>query len=238
MGSLDSVLTRWYSKKGLAQFTSDDTVAGSGPVAVRLRYVGTGTVTSVTVTTGTDIVLITSDGGTDTYAFATYTTLGTLVDAINKDGIFQARVLDSIRSQASVSILVDGAITAGTFEGLTVWDALVDTSAALFIANRITWDRGFGLKPHKATHRVSLQEILYLADAGTAKFVYVYEVTPVGTATLRWKKTAVDNTITTLTFAGGQGRITADDGNDLVVVVDATTSLANGCYLQTTSELE
>ena len=237
MGSLDSVLTRFYSKQGTAQFTSDDTVAGSGPVALRLRYIGTGTVTSVTVTAGTDIVMVTSDGGTDTYTFATYTTVGTLADAINKDGIFEAKVLDSIRSQASASKFVDGAITAGTPMGETVWDVLVDTSVALYIAGRLTFDRGFD-KPHKTTHRVALQEISYLADAGTVEYVYVYEVTPTGTETLRFKKLAVDNTATTITFASANGKITANDGNDLVVIVKATTSLANGCTLQLVGEIE
>lgn len=237
MGSLDSAMTRFYSKKGTALFRADDTVASAGPVAFRMRYIGTGTVTSVTVTTGTDIVLITSDGGTDTYLFATYTTIGTLVDAINKDGIFEVIVLDSLRSQASATKLVDGAITSGTFGADTVWDALVDTSVALYIAGRLAFYRGFD-KPHKMTHRVALQEISYLADAGTVEYVYVYEITPSGAETLLYKKLAVDNTATTITFASANGKITAEDGNDLVVIVKATTSLANGCTLQLVGEIE
>ena len=139
--------------------------------------------------------------------------------------------------ECCASKFVDGAITSKTFQGETVWDVLVDTSAALYIAGRLTFDRGFD-KPHKSTHRVALQEISYLADAGTVEYVYVYEITPTGTETLVFKKLAVDNTATTITFASANGKITANDGNDLVVVVKATTSLANGCTLQLVGEIE
>lgn len=237
MASLDSALTRSYLKKGTALYVSDDTVAGSGPVAVRLRYVGTGTVTSVTVTTGTDITTVTSDGGTDTYLFATYTTVGTLVDAINAAGIFEAKVVDSLRSLATATQFKDGAITAGTLDGISVWDVLVDTSAALYISGRVTYDRGF-LKAHKKNHRVSLQEIKYLADVGSTDYVYVYEVDGNGVETLVYKAAGVDNTLTTINFASGVGKITAEDNDDLVVVVKGTSTLANGCYLQLVGEIE
>lgn len=237
MASLDSALTRSYLKKGTALYVSDDTVAGSGPVAIRLRYVGTGTVTSVTVTTGTDIVTVTSDGGTDTYLFATYTTVGTLVDAINAAGIFEAKVVDSLRSLDSATQFKDGAITAGTLDGISIWDVLVDTSAALYIAGRLTYDRGF-LKAHKKNHRVALQEIKYLADVGSTDYVYVYEVDGSGTETLVYKVAGVDNTATTINFASGVGKITAEDNDDLVVVVKGTSTFANACYLQLVGEIE
>src|ERR1035437_6970068 len=81
MASLDSVKLRNELAKGvIVQNSGSDT-----PTAFKLDYIGTGTVTSVTVVTATAITLITSDGGTDAYAFATYTTLGAVVDAINAD---------------------------------------------------------------------------------------------------------------------------------------------------------
>ena len=88
MSSLNSVLTRQALASGVTLQVGTDT-----PVAIRLRKLSVGSVTSVTVTTATNIVMITSDGGTDTYTFATYTTVGALVDAINADGIFEAKVL-------------------------------------------------------------------------------------------------------------------------------------------------
>lgn len=250
MASLDSTMTRHYNKAGTALFVSDDTVAGSGPVALRLRYVGTGTVTSVTVhnaTGSTDIATITSDGGTDTYALATYTTLGTLADAINSAGIFEAKVVDGLRSTSTYSdiatiFLVTGAITAGSVNGTTVWDILSDTSASTTSTTglyaRLSFDRGFD-KAHKSNHRVSLQEIYYFANtATTVDKVSVYEISKSGVETLVYKKPAVDNSATTINFASGVGKITAADGNDLVVRVGANDSLADGCYLQLVGEIE
>lgn len=246
MPSLDSVLTRSYLKQGVAQYTSDDTVADSGPVALRLRYLSTGTVTSVTVTTGTSLVTISEDNATtDTFLFATYDTLGTLVDAINAAGNFEAKILDSLRSYPTKTQFTNGAITSSVKNGITVWDVLVDTSAAAYIASRLTFDRVFD-KSHKTTHRVALQEIKYAANVTTTDYVYVYEVDKVGTETLKYKIAAVDATTTTLNFAAGVGKITAQDGQDLVVVVksalDASTppigDLANGCFVQLVGELE
>jgi len=162
MSSLDSVLIRKNLASGVVlQVGSDEAVA------IRLRYIGSGTVTSVTVTTATNIVMVTSDGGTDTYAFATYTTVGALVDAINADGIFEAKVLDALRSQATDgSEFVTGAITAGTDEnGVVVWDVLNDSSVLL--------ELGVTLSPHRnfdfpKGHRVHLQQLVYSVNMGTA----------------------------------------------------------------------
>jgi len=239
MASFDSLSTRELLKRGFAAFVTDDTVANTGPVAIRLRYVGTGTVTSVTVTTATNIVMITSDGGTDTYAFNALTTIGAVVDAINADGIFQAKVLDTLRSIASASSITNGAITAHAFEGELVWDALVDTSAIFNIGYRISFDRGFKRNKIKDQHRVSLKEIIYVTDVGAASKINVYEIDKYGTATLVYSRPAVDHAATenTITFASGHGEITANDGNDLLVIAECGTSLANGCYMNVTGEI-
>ena len=96
MASKDSLETRKLLAKGtVIQAGSDKSVA------LRLKYKGTGSVTSVTVVTATSVECITTDGGTDTYAFATYTTMGALADKINSDGIFECKVLDVLRSAGS-----------------------------------------------------------------------------------------------------------------------------------------
>ncbi len=240
MASLDSLQSRYYNIKGtVLQGGTND------PVAIRLRYVGSGTVTSVTVTTATNIVMITSDGGTDTYAFATYTTVGALVDAINADAIFEAKVLDSLRSYATASKFVDGAITSGSFlngagTSTTVWDVLVDTSAALYIGFRLTYDRGFE-KPHKRNHRVHLQQIKYSVDMGTAAAdsVQVWEIDGTNESQLLGYL-SVDTTETTLTWVSGRGKITAGDGNDLFVMVKDAATLADaaGNYVEVSGLIE
>lgn len=196
------------------------------PVSIRLRYKGTGTVTSVTVTTATNIVLITSDGGTDTYAFATYTTIGAVVDAINNDGIFDAMVLDALRADASASAIVDGAVTVSTVEGTSVYDCLVDTSAALHISYRLTANRIPGLSSAPNAKRVHVKFFKYAVNMGTAAAdsVRLYEIDgKVETKKRKWL--SVDTTATEVfNFSDGPLAVTAKPGNDVLVrVLDAAT---------------
>lgn len=238
MSSLDMLQTRSLMKKGEVREVRTDT-----PIAVRLKYIGTGTITSVTVDAATDLELITSDGGTDTYAFATYTTIGALVDAINADGIFEAKVLDSIRSEDTASQFVDGAITAAadaTAEsGVVYYDVLVDTDAADYLAVKLTYDRGFGAGKHKNNHRVHLQEINYTIDFGTAGYIDVYEVDG-ATETRRARIAAVDNSNTSITFASGENMMTAKEGNDIVIYTADGGNLADSAanFLRASGWLE
>lgn len=219
MSSLDSLRSRFYGGKGVVRVVVDDT-----PIAIRLRYIGTGTVTSVTTTTATNIVMITSDGGTDTYAFATYATVGALADAINGDGIFEAVVIDALRADASASVFVTGAITAGADEnGVRVWDVLADTSATDYMTVTLS-PKSPNFDAPKG-HRVSLQEIVYNVDvsAAAANGVRVYKRR--GTVeTQIARRASVDATATTITFASGTGKITGNPDDEFIVrVIDATS---------------
>lgn len=230
MASLDSILVRQNLGRGVVGRSLDNT-----PVAIRLRYIGVGTVTSVTTVIGTGLTMITSDGGTDAYTFAAYTTVGALVDAINADGIFSARVLDALRSDATLDMFTNGAITlANSSEGFPIWDVThvtntVDaTNTLAYMTIRITPDAERLFLAPKKTHRVSLQEIQYNVNvsAAAAKGVRIYEV--VGTTeTLVWSAASVDATSTTINFASGQGFITGADGTEYVVRVQDATSLTN-----------
>lgn len=225
MASLQGLQARQILSRGIIGQVADDQ-----PVAIRLRYIGTGTVTSVTITTATNIVMITSDGGTQTYAFATYTTIGALADKINTDGIFEARVLDALRSSATTSTLIDGAITISS---TGYFDVLSDTSGANFLAYRITYSRGTPSAGSNVAirreHRVHLLEIFYNATLGggaDANGLRVYETNPVGQVeSLIWQRLPVSATNTTINWASGVGKITADEGNDLVVYLTDATSV-------------
>lgn len=220
MASLESVQLRKALATGtVVQFGTD------APVALRLRYVGTGTVTSVTVTTATNIVMVTSDGGTDTYAFATYTTLGALADAINADGIFEAKVIDDLRSSATASQYVTGAITAGAdANGVVVWDVKLDTSAALRIPACLTANRDFDMPKR----RVHLQEFRYSVNMGTAAAdsanVYLRRG---NVETQLISGLSVDTTETSVTFAGGEGMISGREGDEIIVLVKDAATLAD-----------
>lgn len=211
------------------------------PIAIRLHYVGTGTITSVTTTTGTGIVMITSDGGTDSYDFATYSTVGLLVDKINSDGIFEAKVLDTVRSESTATQFVDGVITAATEDGVSYYDVKVDTDAADYFAIRLTNNRGFDKNKLTDNHRVHLQEIKYYMDFGTAAAgaVKVYKVK--GTIeTLVFSALSVDTTETTINFASGEGKLTAGEGEDIVIKLDDAGNLVDAAtnYVRVTGILE
>lgn len=226
MASTDSLKVRALNAAGAIQVSRDDT-----PVAIRLQYVGTGSVTSVTVTTATNIVAITSDGGTDTYTFATYTTVGALADAINSDGIFSAIVLDALRADATTgSQFVTGAITAGNDDnGVVIWDVLADTSVLKAMTATLSLRRNCNVPTTLAKmHRVHLQEIVYYTDvnAGSANAVRVYYRT--GSVEKQvFGRLSVDATATTLSWASGQGKLTAPAGADIIVRVQDATSLTD-----------
>ena len=231
MASLDSAKVRQVLATGKIVKRVDDT-----PVAIRLWYVGTGSITSVTMTTATQLEIITSDGGTDTYAFATYATVGALADAINADGIFECIVLDTLRADATATQFINGAITASTSrEGYRIWDLLVDTSAALYFAacltptDRLFWKTGKG-------HRVHAMELKYVVDMGTAAVnsALLYQREANGTETTLLSMLSVDTTETTISWASGQGRITAAEGASLIVKVKDAATLADATsnYLQ------
>ena len=230
MASLDSVLVRQGFGRGVVKRVLDDT-----PVAIRLRYIGTGTVTSVTTVISTGITMITSDGGTDAYTFASNATVGDLVDAINNDNIFEARVLDALRSDATDDMFLDGAITStSSNEGYQIWDVLHDTSAVdatntlAYLSVRVTPDADRLFQGARKGHRVSLQEIQYYANvnAASAAAVRVYECVG-ATETLVWSAASVDATLTTINWASGEGKITGADKTEFLVRVQDATSLTD-----------
>lgn len=224
MSSFDGLQARALLAKGVVGQVADDQ-----GVAVRLKKVSAGTVTSVTVTTGTGVVLVTSDGGTDSYTFAAYTTLGALADAINKDGIFEARVLDALRASASDDAIIDGAVTISS---AGFYDLLSDTNGVgtLFLAYCLTPDRLVGVNTMlRKTHRVHLQEIVTSvtlgggADAAGLK-VYSRDLQS-GTETLIMSKLPTSGSVATLNWASGQGKITGDANTELVVYISDATSI-------------
>lgn len=217
--------TRFRAAKGVVVAVKDDT-----PIMLRLRYIGGGTVTSVTVTTATSLVTIDSVGGTKTYLFATYTTLATLAAAINSDGFFQAVVLDALLTDATnaSNIVENTAITAGTDDnGVVVWDLHADTSVNKSITAALSLHRNFDT--NGKGHRVHLQEIVYNVDvsAAAANAVRVYHRTPAGVETQILGRASVDATTTTITWVSGNGKITAGDNCDLIIRVQDATSVTD-----------
>ena len=225
MGSLDFLKSRALAMKGVVQVARTDT-----PVAIRLRALqAAGAVTSVTIDNSTDLEIITANGGTDTYTFAANTTVGALVDAVNADLMFEARVLDSLRSYATDDQFVDGAISAGIVDNVSYYDVLVDTSAALYIATRVAKDRHVGENMVKAGNtRIHLKQIQYYADFGTAAAdsIQVWSVEG-SNETQLFGYISVDTTETTHSWASGKDWVTLPEGAELVVLMKDAGTLAD-----------
>ena len=235
MSSLEALRTRKYSAVGVVQTSRDDT-----PVVLRIRKIGSETATSVTVTTATNIVLVGSTT-TDTFTFATYTTVGLLVNAINATGRWEAVVLDALRSDlTTASNFVTGAITAGTDgNGVVCYDVTADTSVNKFITASLSFNRNFD-GPRRG-HRANLREIRYNANVSAAEGNAVRVYSRVGaTETQIAGYASVDATDTTVNWAAGQGYITVAEMGDIIVRVQDATSLTDGAlnYLAITGLME
>ncbi len=223
--------------------------AARAPVALRLRYIGSGSVTSVTTTTTTSLVTVTVEDGTTTtktYLFASGATLNTvlkLVNAIRDDGLFEVQVLDTLLSYPTASQFIDGAITlSASEEGYPVWDVKVDTDAADYLAVCLDPQERMFMRP-KENHRVHLVGYEYTIDQSAAvangEQVWIRQGL---TETQKIGRLSVDHatTLTTRTFAAGDGRISAPYGAQIVVLVNDPGNLANadGNYLQVDGIIE
>lgn len=221
----------------LAAQTTGIRVAEDGPVALRIVHVGTAAITSVVVTTATNIVLTDADGAT-TSTFATDTTLGAVADRINASNNWRCKILDALRSTlTTASNLVAGTLTANVKNGESGYDVMLDTTTAFTFAVRATYDRSaLDLKPANG-HRVKVNSFEYVLDVGTAAAdkVRVYEWDPVlKTETQIFSAASVDSTSTATSHDFTKAPITAKEGNDLIVLITDAASITDAStnYLQ------
>ena len=238
MPSFDSLSVRKLLRRGVVKQVGTNT-----PVALRIRYKGTGSPTSVVVTTGTNVVLTDSVTGAVTFTFATYTTMGARADAINDSVGWECKILDALRTDASVSKLTDGAVTSSVMSGITVWDLTTVTANTKQFAVCLSYDRGFA-KPVKLVqsgHVVKLRQARYFATLGgvaAGSFLIVERKGAVETVIYSaLSVSAVDTK--EVDFTGtDDDNITSD--NDLVVVLKDGTSLADNAanFLRVIGQLE
>lgn len=236
--SLEGLKVRSLLRRGEFKQVKTDT-----PVVIRIKHVGTAAVTSVTVTTATNIVLIDADG-TNTLAFATYTTVGALADAISALNNWECKVLDALRADASASTLLDGAITAGaTRTGVVVWDVLADTSTTLALTACLSAFRDMSNDEVAKDRRVKLKKADYSVDMGTAAANSAQIWVRKGSVeTQLVGDLSVDTTATTLytgigdpdAFLGGRA------GEEIIVRVKDAATLADATsnYVNATGTIE
>lgn len=228
MASLDSLLTSAYAAQSLTGRVTDDLA-----VAVEFVHVSTNATPVVTLVSGTGITLADAGYTTGSLAFATYTTLGALVDIINAShGLYwKARIIDGLRSTSTASsvLIPNSVITPVTQGGETIYQAFIDQSVNDSVFYRVAQDRGVlrdddgRLKDNEpaGSHRVKITGITYNENisAATLNGVRIYEFNP---ATLLetqiWSAKSVDATQTTIDFT--LNPITSAYGNELVVMVN------------------
>jgi hypothetical protein len=221
-------------------------VADDTSVGIRLKHIGTGSVTSVVLTTATGLILI-SDGYTQTYPFAaglTLNTYGLLVDAINAANctetsalaggiLWEAKLLDALRSDTSTSTMI-GAPTTYALTGEGYYDLLVDTSEKKDVTYRVSYDRG--IHEEKPMHKVILTEVNYNVNVNgvSANGFRIYKWDNQNKCeTQIYRKASVVATATTPFGATENQKITAKPGDEIIVrVIDGTSiATAAGTYM-------
>ena len=168
--------------------------------------------------------------------------MGEVADRINGSANWECFVLDGLRSDASTSKFVDGAITSGTKDGVTVWDVKVDTSALFQFAVCARADRGFSLPEERLLQaKVKIKLLKYGINMGTAAADSVKLVERKGaTETVLLSDLSVDTTETTVfdsTAGGDDAFIGGEAGKEYVFLVkdagaiaDATTNYIRCLY--------
>ena len=241
MASKDSFIMREKAARTVVAYAS----GADTPVAFYIQYKGTGTISGVVLTTGTGLILTTSDGGAESFPFATYATIGAVVDAINASSHWRARSHASLRSAASVSRLLGAPTTysATTDEsGKSVYAILLDTSTALQYAVCLTPRTTFDANSKQ--RRVRLQEIKYAIDVGAAAVdsvqVWQRRIGNGMAETQLLSRLSVDTTATTLNFAGGYGSLDSLENSELIVIVKDAATLADNTanILEATAKIE
>ena len=230
MASSDSFNMRKLAARSVVKYASGI----NAPIAFYIQYKGTGTVTSVILTTATGLILTTSDGGAESFPFATYATIGAVVDAINTSSYWRARSHASLRSAASVSRLLGAptTYTATTDEaGQSVYGIQLATATGLQYAVCLT--PRFSFDSYARPRRVRLQEVKYTIDVGTAaadNFQVWHRRLGQGAGMVETQllsRLNVDNSATTVNFASGYGTLDSLEDSELIVIVKDAATLAD-----------
>jgi len=225
MSSLDSLEMRALTAQTTGLKYGEDE-----PIALRIVHTDTCAVTSVTVTTATNLILIDADG-TETFTFSTYDTLGELADGINATTNWDCKVLDGLRTTlTTASNLIAGTLSASSLYGEMGYSVMLDTTTTFTFPIRCTYDRTAGSIIPSSGHRVKLVSFEYVLDvnAAAANMVKIYEWDPeLKTETQIWQAASVDSTTTATSEDFSKAPITAKEGNDLIVLVTDATAITN-----------
>jgi len=238
MASRDSLEVRKLLSAGKVIQRVDDTSK-----AIRVRYIGTAGTPSIVITTATGIAM-TDATATVTYTWANYATMGALVDALNGSGLWEAHLLDALRTDVTLnSFKSNTTVTPGTDEnGVVVWDLVHDNN----IVSDSTYFATVCLSPFynfdaPKGHRVHVKEISYYQDiTAAAGGVKMYVRSKNGTETEIYSALSVDTTATTINWASGEGRISGGENQEIIFRITTADALADSTsnFIRIIGELE
>lgn len=229
--------------KALAKSIGAVLVADQG-VALRIRYVGSPESSSdyadAVLVSATSLTLSvngsadTTVGSSGVLAFATYTTLGSLVDAINQSDNWEAEIVAGLRSDSTGSSVLLARSTS-TFRPYATVELYWDSSACSHISYLLEPAEAFASEEQVKAHRVALKRVLGLVNTGDAGTwdVTVYE--------LKADKAAVHKTVLDADTADNTAYdsgatdepiVHADFGNSLLVKVYDGSWADSGAYVK------
>ncbi len=204
-------------------------VADQG-VALRLRYVGSPEsspdsadavlVSATSLTLSVNGVADSTVGSAGVLAFATYTTLGLLVDAINLSANWEAEIVAGLRTDAvnGSEMLARSTSTFRPFQTVELkWDSSDGGVGGIDYALESFPE--FSRSSVRGQHRVSFERLIALVNTGdsSATTIYVYEVEKDRASVVRTlaQFSATDNT--QLDTGEVDFPIHAEWGNDILV---------------------
>lgn len=239
MASNDSLSIIKLAKQTVIEQGVDDT-----PVGIRIRHTSTDAITSVTVSQGSNNLVLIDATTTVTIDFtaAATNTVGEVVDTINASANWEAIILDAKRSDTTNTndIFIDGAITASTYDGVTYYDVLMDTSNYNAMAKRLVYSRhteSGGRGKLDKGHRVRLKEVTYnLTHGGGAdtNALKIYDCEG-STETEIWRSTPADGAATNLfslaMLYNPDSGITVKEGHSILVQDVDGTSITGSMHL-------
>lgn len=227
-------------------------LAADQGVALRIRYVGSPESSTdyadAVLVSATSLVLSvngTGDstvGSSGTLAFATYTTLGALVDAINLSDNWEAEIVAGLRSDAvnGSELLARSTSTFRPYQSVELtWDS--SDGGVLGIDFLLEPADAFARPEQREAHRVGFRQLLAYVNTsgGQAINIYVYELKPDKAAVHRTlaQYSAVDDT------ALDSGLVEdviahADYGNSILVRFRGTGWVDSAAYLRVFGQVE
>lgn len=219
-------------------------VADQG-VALEIRYVGSSQSSpdyaDAVLVSATSLTLSVNGSADDTVgssgvlAFATYTTLGLLVDAINLSANWEARIVAGLRTDA-----VNGsellARSTSTFRPYTTVELKWDSSdnGVLGLDFALEAVPGFSRSALHAQARVAFERIIAYVNTSGGETIqaYVYEVAPDRASAIRTLKQFAVADDTEKDSGEVDFPVHAEWGNDILVRFRGTGWVDSGAYLE------